>query len=210
MFASLKAAVSSRPRSGAPANGAAGKGKKKGRKGKAAQASGPASDVEGVTHVSAKQDWGSLEPVHSFVRPVIDIVRPLMTGNVMYGLLVGLLVASWFGFGFNRQAPRHFGQELGYLAYPDRLAAYEEIWRREESELWEWLEERVGLDRFGDDRLHTRKKVLEPRTVEEKLREDRMDEREIREAIKVTEEKLSVLKEVIQKRGVSTENSRAA
>jgi len=111
-------------------------------------------------------------------------------------------VVAWFGFGLNtRQTPWHYGQKLGYFAYPERLAVYEEMWRREESELWEWLEERVGLDRLGDGSLHTRKKVVEPRTVEEKLREDRMDDREIREAIKVTDEKLKVLKSVVERRG---------
>jgi|SRR3569833_208103 len=204
LFASLKAAVSSRPRSGTLPNGAGAKGaKKRGRKGKAAQASGPASDSEGVTtKASAKQDWGVLEPLHGLLGPMVDIVRPLLTGNVMYGLLVGLLVASWFGFGFtNRQTPRSYRQDLGYFAFPDRLAAYEEMWRREESELWEWLEERVGMDRLSGGTLHTRKKVMEPRTVEEKLREDKMDDREVKEAIKVTEDKLNVLKSVMKKRG---------
>ena len=126
LFASLKAAVTSRPRSGTLTNGAAAKGKKKGRKGKAAQTSGAASDVEGVAKVSEKQDWGVFEPVHGLLGPIVDIIGPLLTGNVMYGLLVGLLVATWFGFGFtNRQAPRHYGHDLGYLAYPDRIAAYE-------------------------------------------------------------------------------------
>jgi hypothetical protein len=125
-----------------------------------------------------------------------------MTGNVMYGLLVGLLVATWFGFGFTgRQPTSAYGSDLGgFYGYPDRVAAYEEMWRREESELWEWLEERVGLDRLGDGRLSGRKRALEPRTVEEKMREERMDEREIETAIRVTEEKLKVLKQVVDKR----------
>ena len=194
--------MSSRPRSGTLGNAAAAKGKRKGRKGKAAQASGPASDAESVIKVSVNQDWGPFEPVHGLVGPIVDIARPLLTGNVMYGLLVGLLVASWFGFGFtNRQSPGRYGHSLGYAGYPDRIAAYEEMWRREESELWDWLEERVGLDRLGGGAAPPRKKVVEPRTVEEKIREDRMDDREIKEAIKVTEEKLKVLKGVIQKRG---------
>ena len=126
---------------------------------------------------------------------------PLLSGNVVYGLLVGLLVASWFGFGFNNRAStRAYGHDLGFYGYPDRVAAYEEMWRREESEVWEWLEERVGLDRLGDGAMPTRKRVTEARTVDEKLREDRMDEREIKEAIKVTEEKLKVLKSVIDKK----------
>ena len=190
MFAGLKAALSSRPRSGTISNSAGVKGKKKRRKGKAAQISSPTSDAESVVKTSAKHGWGVLEPVHGLVGPAIDIVRPLLTGNVMYGLLVGLLVATWFNFGFtNRQSPSRYGHDVGYPGYTDRLAAYEEMWRREESELWEWLEERIGLDQLG------RKKV------EEKVREEGLDDLEIREAIKVTEEKLNALKSALQNRG---------
>lgn len=95
---------------------------------------------------------------------------------------------------------RPYGSELAFISQPDRLAAYEEMWRREESELWEWLEERVGMDRLNSGELHTRKKVLQPRTVEERLREEHMDEREIKEAIRITEEKLHVLKSVVDKK----------
>lgn len=125
-----------------------------------------------------------------------------MTGNLLYGLLVGLLVTAWFGFGRNNNshAAGPYGSGLGLYGYPDRLAAYEEMWRREESELWEWLEERVGMERLSTGApLHPpRNKVVEPRTMEERLREDRMDEREVKEAIRITEEKLNVLKSVVE------------
>jgi hypothetical protein len=125
---------------------------------------------------------------------------PILTGNVVYGLLVGLLVATWFGFGTNKST-RQYGQELGYIAYPERLAAYEEMWRREESELWDWLEERVGLERLNGDAPPAVKKKAspDPRVLQEKIRDDRMSEREIREAIRVTEEKLRVLKGVVER-----------
>ncbi|CAK7199743.1 hypothetical protein SEUCBS139899_002426 [Sporothrix eucalyptigena] len=224
ILAALREALSFRPRAGTGSNGAANGGKgakggKKGRKGKAALASGPTSDSErSKPKPSAKSDWGLLEPVHGILGPVVDIIKPLLTGNVMYGLLVGLLVASWFGFGFNGNNSGGSGVVLRRgSSYPDRLAAYDEMWRREESELWDWLEDRVGLDRLmdthagshggsgsgGGDSHHgqqPRKRVVEPRTVEEKMREERMDDREIREAIKVTEEKLQVLKQVVDKR----------
>jgi ABC-type taurine transport system substrate-binding protein len=114
---------------------------------------------------------------------------------------VGLLVATWFGFGSNSSAGR-YGRELGYIASGDRHAAYEEMWRREESELWEWLEERVGLERLSGApvaAVPARKKGATQRSMEEKMREDRMSEREIKEAIRVTEEKLKVLKSVVEK-----------
>lgn len=198
LFASLRAAVSSRPRTGTL--GGAARGKKRARKGKSAQASTLASDTEGAGKAAAKQSWGLLEPARPFLGPVVDTIRPILTGNVVYGLLVGLLVASWFGFG-TRPAPPRFGpHDLAYASYPQRMAAYEEMWRREESELWEWLEERVGLERLGSDPL-PRKRSVDPRTVEERLREERMDEREVREAIRVTEEHLEALKAVVDGKG---------
>lgn len=132
---------------------------------------------------------------------MLDIAQPLLTGNVVYILLVFLLITAWFSFGSSkRPVARPYGSELAFISQPDRLAAYEEMWRREESELWEWLEERVGMDRLNSGELHTRKKVLQPRTVEERLREEHMDEREIKEAIRITEEKLHVLKSVVDKK----------
>ncbi|KAL2024558.1 hypothetical protein VTK56DRAFT_7601 [Thermocarpiscus australiensis] len=199
LFAALKAAVSSRGRAGTLTNGA-GRGRKRARKGKSALASHPPSDVEDAAKASAKQSWGLFEPARPFLAPVVDIIRPILTGNVVYGLLVGLLVASWFGFGARQGAAPRYAHDLAYANYPQRMAAYEEMWRREESELWEWLEERVGLERLGGDPPLRRKRSVDPRTVEEKLREERMDERELREAIRVTEERLEVLKAVVDKR----------
>ncbi|GKT61956.1 GRAM domain-containing protein [Colletotrichum tofieldiae] len=197
LFASLKSAVSSKARTGGAGVGSGPKGKKKSKKSKAAGSTTDAEDEPVRPRNIPKKDWGPLEPVRSILEPIVDIAKPLMTGNMMYGLLVGLLVATWFGFGLpGRQA----SGDMRMYGYPDRLAAYDEMWRREESELWEWLEERVGLERLHEGNLPTRKRAVEPSTVEERVREDRMNEREIEEAIKVTEEKLKVLKGVIGKK----------
>ncbi|KAF9869559.1 GRAM domain-containing protein [Colletotrichum karsti] len=200
LFASLKSAVSTKSRAGGAA-GAASKGRKKGKKGKATGSSTDVEDEPARARHVPKTDWGPLEPVRGILEPILDIAKPLMTGNMMYGLLVGLLVATWFGFGL---PGRQSSSDLRMYGYPDRLAAYDEMWRREESELWEWLEERVGLERLHDPNMSTRKRAMEPTTAEEKLREDRMDEREIEEAIKVTEEKLKVLKGVMDKKKTIT------
>lgn len=192
----MRASLSSRPKSGV-ANGGALKGRKRLRK-KAAMASNTASEVEGLSKVSARMEWGLLEPVRPFLAPLVGAIRPILTGNVVYGLLVGLLVASWFRS--NRPVAVPFGRELGYAGYPQRMAAYEEMWRSEESDLWDWIEDRAGLDRLGGEPLRTRRRAgVEPRTVEEKLREEKMDERELREAIGVTEAHLKVLKSVIER-----------
>ncbi|OTB05497.1 hypothetical protein M426DRAFT_319761 [Hypoxylon sp. CI-4A] len=206
LFASLKTACSSNPRAAAP-NGGAVKGKKKRVKGKLHQASKESLTSPSDLVASKSSDWGVLEPVHGILGPILDIIKPVLTGNVVYGLLVGLLVATWFGFGFNGQ-PRvtPYGRELGFMGYPERVIAYEEIWRREESDLWDWLEDRVGLQRLTEDTMPVRKRVMEPRTVEEKLRGERMNEREVEEAIRVTEEKLQVLKSVMDKKKIPSKS----
>ncbi|KAI0542959.1 hypothetical protein GGR58DRAFT_450152 [Xylaria digitata] len=199
LCASVKNAVSSRARA-ATLNGTV-RGKKKKAKGKLNRASkdslrGPADLTSPKT-----RDWGLFEPLHGILGPVFDILKPVMTGNVVYGLLVGLLVSTWFGFGFNgQQRSIGYGRGVAFSNYPDRAVAYEEIWRREESELWDWMEERVGLHRMKEGEAPIRKRVTEPRTMEEKLQEERMSEREVEEAIKITEEKLHVLKSVIDRK----------
>lgn len=209
MFAAIHAALPSRPRAGT-GNGAAGRSKKKSRKGAVTEASPAAKAIVPPPKVT---NWGLFEPIRPILEPLIDILKPLLTGNIMYGLLVGLLVAAWFSFGSQSSSnstishseghPMH----IGFHTYPDRIAAYEEMWRREESQLWEWLEERVHLGRMTGDHLAfesgspgIRHKPIDPRTLEERLREEKMDEAEIQEAISVTQRKLDILKEVMEKK----------
>ncbi|EQL02525.1 GRAM domain containing protein [Ophiocordyceps sinensis CO18] len=189
LFAALRSSVSSRSRLVATPNGPP-RIRKKPKRGKALQsADGDSEGGGGPSHTAAK-NWGLLEPVRGLVEPCVDVVRPLLTGNVMYGLLVGLLVAMWFGFGSApSKSSATYGPGVGFYS-PYRVAAYEEMWR---------LEERVGLDRLGSEGPHARKKTPEPRIIEEKLKEGRMDEMEVEEAIRVTEEKLKVLRAVVSK-----------
>lgn len=194
LFAALKAAVSSRPRSSTN-NGV--KTKKKGKRSKALQSS--TESISTTTREKKEEaNWGLLEPVRPILEPIVDILKPLLTGNIVYGLLVGLLVATWFGFGFgpNSKSPASYGPDPA-LQRAYRLAAYDEMWRREDSELWAWLEERVSLERLALERSNARRREADPRTLQDKLREERMDEREVEEAIRVTEEKLKVLREVV-------------
>ncbi|PTB80680.1 hypothetical protein M440DRAFT_1436211 [Trichoderma longibrachiatum ATCC 18648] len=194
LFAALKAAVSSRPRSSTN-NGV--KTKKKGKRSKALQSS--TESISTTTREKKEEaNWGLLEPVRAILEPIVDILKPLLTGNIVYGLLVGLLVATWFGFGFgpNSKSPASYGPDPA-LQRAYRLAAYDEMWRREDSELWAWLEERVSLERLAVERSNARRREADPRTLQDKLREERMDEREVEEAIRVTEEKLKVLREVV-------------
>ncbi|KAI1116937.1 hypothetical protein F5Y14DRAFT_448730 [Nemania sp. NC0429] len=196
LLTSLKTVVSSRART-STLNGTV-KGKKKKAKAKLHRAS--KSSLRGPTDSTSPKahDWGLFEPLHSILGPIFDILKPVMTGNVVYGLLVGLLVSTWFGFGFNSQHRGvGYGRGVAFSSYPERAVAYEEIWRREESDLWDWLDERVGLHRMSEGAPPIRKRVADPRTMEGKLQEERMSEREIEEAIRITEEKLGILKSVV-------------
>ncbi len=191
IVAALKAAVSSRR---GTTTITPGKGKRRGRKGKESKSLSKQTDGASDTKPAAS-NWGLFEPVHGLLEPLIDIVRPLLTGNVLYGILVGLLVASWFSFGFSGNGRGNRDLGIGYFGTPERLAAYEEIWRREESELWEWLEDRVGMDRLRD----VNRMPIEAKTIQDKLKEEKMEEREMDAAIRVTEEKLRVLKASVEK-----------
>ncbi|KAF4447917.1 hypothetical protein F53441_8619 [Fusarium austroafricanum] len=200
LFAAIKAAVSSKPGAATPLAPALKGAKKKGKKAKLSQSNTGVVETNVAPKRPVQKSWGVLEPVRGILEPIGDIIQPVLTGNVMYGLLVGLLVATWFGFGFTPSRNASYSRELGGVYRPDRIAAYEEMWRREDSELWDWLEERVGMDRLHSDNVGVRKRAMEPKTVEENLRAIRMGEKEVEEAIRVTEEKLRVLKGVMEKK----------
>ncbi|TVY75761.1 putative membrane protein [Lachnellula suecica] len=193
IIASLKAAVSSRRPTAAA--GPTGKGKKKGRKNR--ESKSLAKTMDGVSDSKpAKETWGLFEPIHPILGPIFDILAPLLTSNILYGIFVGLLVATWFRFGASGKGNHDNG--MGFLGTPERVAAYEEMWRREESELWEWLEDRVGMQRVRD----VGKMPVEARDIKDRLREERMEEREVDAAIRVTEEKLKVLKDAVKKKKI--------
>ena len=75
-------------------------------------------------------------------------------------------------------------------------------------ELWNWLEERVGLDRLSvpiaqqtyQSQTLQRQKRQKLRGLSTRLNEEKMADREIDHAIQVTRERLKALEEVIAKR----------
>jgi hypothetical protein len=186
--AALKVAVALR-RGTVAAN--AGKKGKKARKARGSKSELQAA--EGTLDTKAKaENWGAFEPLRPIFGPVVGIVNSLATGNMMYGLLVGLLVASWFRFGGSGIGK---GGDVGWVGSADRIAAYEEIWRREETELWDWLEHRAGMDALRD----AARMQSEAQAIGDKLKEEKMQTRELDDAIRVTEEKLRLFKAVVQK-----------
>ena len=140
----LRAGVSSRPRAGTTIS----KGKKGGRRKKGDRDISPTATTAAKSNAAGQStNWGPLEPVHSLLSPILDIFHPLFTRNSLVGLLLLLLVISWFRNSRLRNQHSASGTLSSYpsLSTPQRIAAYEEIWRTEESALWAWLEERVGM-----------------------------------------------------------------
>lgn len=96
------------------------------------------------------------------------------------------------------------------MSTPERIAAYEEIWRREESSVWDWLEERIRMEGIAypssvpssDQEAvkwarRQREHSLKHRAVKKELPEEKMGQQEIDDAIRVTEERLEVLKNAL-------------
>jgi hypothetical protein len=204
----LKSAVSSRPRAATAGSKGLKSGKRR-RKGEKSSSALPKSQVV----KREDESWGLLEPFRGTFGPIVSIFRPF--AGIMAVVTIVFLLCIIF---FRRPVLGPAG--VGYPGHPSsvRLAAYEEMWRKEESELWSWLEDRVGIDDGltlkDDSRLRGKKasavaakakakerqKVLRSRDVEARLREERMTEREMEDAIRVTQERLDVLKGVVEKK----------
>lgn len=143
-------------------------------------------------------NWGLLEPLRGLLEPLLSILQPLFTPMVIIPLLSIFIAYLWFA------APRK-SSGLGFpgVGSSDRFAAYEEIWRREESELWDWLEDKVGLDHLYAPSLDAQKerhRSLSSKSMGKRLGDERIDERQVDEAIRVTEERLSALKDAVQRK----------
>lgn len=202
LVASLRAAVAAK----APPTRAGKKGGKSRRRAKS-----EAEEIDAVATVAhAKAEtpagWGIFEPVRPFLEPIESILGPMISAQVVIGFLAFLLLYSWFW-----PSSRSTNKNIGFpITTPDRLAAYEEIWRREESELWDWLEDRVGFQdgipvaRYGDDGVKAdRQKVLARKAASKKLgsleKEGHFNQVQVDDAIRITEERLRALKEAVKR-----------
>lgn len=191
-----------------------------------AQSSG--KPAPGVRHADSEgrtrqvPNWGVLEPLRAPLGPYVDTIRPLMTTNVVLSIMSILLVVSYFRpyhapSTYSRSRSSSIGQ--GYppgMLTPERMAAYEELWRQEESSLWDWLDERVGgLDRLvsssssassaslGQSRRENdgreERGFMGGKQLQSRLAEERMSERQVREAIRLTQQRLDELRSLVDK-----------
>lgn len=109
-------------------------------------------------------------------------------------MLFTLLMYSWF---FSSRAPTSRG--VGFSGPPERVAAYGELWRREESELWDWLEDRVGMEGMYAPKIDERQKVLSAKEMGRRLESEGMRGRQVDDAIRITEERLGALKGAVER-----------
>lgn len=189
LTAALRTAVTARP-APARASGKGGKGKKRFKANLLDEAPAPVAAPSAAAQ--AKQsNWGLLEPVRGLLGPVADILESVFTPQITIALLGALLIYSWFFRG----ASSAVGPNQWSVA--QRQVAYEEIWRREESELWNWLEDRVAMDRIHSAVIG--KKALVDDDAQIRLQPRDMKDREMDEAIRITEERLRVLKNKVEK-----------
>lgn len=174
----------------------------------------------GGARSSGQGTWGFLEPVHGVLAPVGDILGPLLGPEVILGALLFIMTVLWLRSAYWSSPSASVGKVGGLGGAgpltPQRLAAYEELWRREESDLWTWLEDRIGLDGLeiplassssssagGAGAANAKQDALrDRRSVDSRLDEERMSQRQVEEAIRVTEEKLEALKRAVERRRV--------
>jgi hypothetical protein len=150
--------------------------------------------------VPEEANWGLFEPVRGPLEPIVSIFGPLFSAQIIITILVLLLAWTWLFPSRNRSTGVSFS-----IDSPGRLAAYEELWRREESELWDWLEDRVGLSNGlpiagAAQERKDRQRVLGTKKMGRRLRNADLEEKQVEDAIRVTEERLSTLKDAVKKK----------
>ncbi|PGH32850.1 hypothetical protein GX50_04327 [[Emmonsia] crescens] len=215
----LRVGVAPRSRSTPP------KGAGKGAKGKRKGPSTAELEVRAGAQVTSElgkqqaENWGMLEPLRGPLGPIVSIFKPFWSGNVAAGVIAIVLVLVWFRSPPpSRLGPSGVGSPL--LSIPERIIAYEELWQREETELWNWLEERVGMDGLAypvvdpfpssdksdkadnsrTERQRRKQQLKSEKELEGRLRHEKMTEREMEDAIRVTQQRLNMLKVVMERK----------
>ncbi|KAK6532743.1 hypothetical protein TWF281_006920 [Arthrobotrys megalospora] len=176
---------------------AGGKGKRKRRASRDAGSAAAAAATAPVqsSAASAAQKWGILAPV---MEPVTSLV-----GEFGAGILVTLVIVM-LSMSLSRAIwgdASVGGRERGLRRSERDILS--EMWMREEAGLWEWLEDRAGVEEvLGYEERVGRRYEREAKGMKEGIRRQssgldvRMVERQVDEAIRVTEERLGVLKRV--------------
>ncbi|CRG87142.1 putative membrane protein C20F10,07 [Talaromyces islandicus] len=170
----------------------------------AAAAASAALDANKRDH----QGWGVLEPLRGPLQPVVSLLKPLWSAQVAIGIIAFLLFTI---YSKGLTAPTVISSDMTRLKLtpPQRLAAYEEMWRAEENELWKWLEDRVGLDGISfpasgqnhNSKLRPQKHSQKAfsQYLASKIDDEQISQREMSYAIGVVRDRLEKLEQVVGK-----------
>ena len=159
----------------------------------------------GVADDSSGQRLRSL--YHPFLRMLSDTAASTPVAGLLVIFLIYWVLSRSFGFfGYDsRSQINQFGH--GNLPSAARIAAYEEMWRAEESELWAWLEDRAGIAQVlggvqGEQEREGKRlaKSSWERALRNEMNDERLDDQQVSEALRVTEERIKVLKSMMEKR----------
>ncbi|RMD40432.1 hypothetical protein DV735_g4696, partial [Chaetothyriales sp. CBS 134920] len=162
------------------------------------------------------ENWALLEPFRPYLGPVVSIVRSVVKLEYVVAMLFIMVLMLWFS---KSSSVRGLGPYAGFDS-AHKLADYDEMWRKEETALWDWLEQRAGLDtallqkqsisqgerakadaaRQQKAKQIQRQAVLKGKDVEARLREEKMTQHEMEQALKVTRQRLDILEEAIRRR----------
>lgn len=167
-----------------------------------------AQEITEPPKLQETENWGLFEPLRGILGPVVDIFGSLVSKNMVIGLLSILVILTWLW----NSTPGSKGRVgLQGISSPERLAAYEELWRREEHSLWDWLEERIGMEgvayptsgAIDQEALQKarkqREQSLKNRHFEAHMVDETIDEREFAQAIRAMEQRLDELKLAVQR-----------
>lgn len=206
MVNALKQGVAPRAR---PAK--AGKGKGKRRRTVTVQANANTADNVAAKSTRQSADWGLFEPLRSLLSPIVDIFQPFLSSNIVLGTLFMMMLMMWLRTP-SQTSVGYPGVGYHGPSLTERMIAYEELWRREESELWNWLDERVGFDglvfkdamsEHDDPQARLRpqhRRSKSERDLDARIRDEKMTEREVEYAIRVTHDRLGTLQRVFERR----------
>ena len=172
------------------------KGKVKGKKKKS---SADLASIDGVAEAHKQEigipvkstGIGLFGPVLSTLGPAGDVLSSLLTPTGILGALLAIVTFLWMRQSFRANPVVADSLTMSGLSAHDRLIAYEQLWRREENQLWEWLEDRIRFDEYS-----TRAQI--PR--HDDTLTDSMTERQVDNAIRVTEERLQALKDKVERK----------
>lgn len=181
------------------AAGKGGKGKKNRRDTDARTRGGRAVGASSVVAVTpGPESWGLFEFLRPYLGPIGDILGPMLPAN--FGIMVMAVLVTWFIATRFRSPAANNGQMTATGRYPPYYNL-EDMWKNQEERMWDWIEDRVGMDGVPGLQYSNRegKRREFERKYAAKAAGKGIKSRQVDEAIAVMEERLESLKRLVDK-----------